>query len=52
MARLSEYLHRVKDIPSLEELLKDNKKGKPQSQSNQLNIIKSLNAAFGGTVIE
>lgn len=48
LARLGEYLHRVKKLPSVDELLKQPKR--QMTDEEMYEQVKKLNALFGGEV--
>jgi hypothetical protein len=45
-------LSRAKDIPKLEDLLKEDKPKEPQTADQMMAMVKILNAAYGGDEIE
>lgn len=49
---LGEYYHRIKKLPNLKDELKkiSGEKNKPMTDNEMLNMVKMLNAQFGGTV--
>lgn len=49
-AYLTAYLHRVENMPRLEDLLNDKPAPKVMSDAEMLEVVKTLNATFGGTI--
>lgn len=49
LAYLTAYWGRVKKMPDLKKLLQDDKHKKAQTPEQMLQVVKNLNAAFGGT---
>jgi hypothetical protein len=51
-AYLTAYWHRVKKMPSMKEILKESEVKKKKTPEQMLDVVKQLNAAFGGTVLK
>lgn len=52
-AYLTAYYHRVKKMPSLKEILKDDEeKPKAKTTDDMYDLIQKLNSSFGGEVID
>lgn len=51
-AWLGAGLHRQKRLPKLQDLIKKTEKKQKQSNEQMLAMVKALNSAFGGKVVE
>jgi hypothetical protein len=51
-AYLTAYWHRVKKMPSLKEVLGHQTEKKKKTPEQMLEVVKQLNATFGGTVLK
>lgn len=52
IAWMTAYLHRVEKMPSLKEILGEDEQEVVMEQDEMLNMVKHLNAKFGGKVVE
>lgn len=50
-AYLTAYYQRVKKMPSLKDILKDDEPKKAKTPNSMLDMIKKMNSSFGGEVI-